>query len=255
MKEARFQVQIGDCFVLTSDGTIHAGVGQLLNFGWTWDSMAEYAVSACRNLPSASRLASILSKACDDLYMQKPGDDTTVAVARVIPSQTVHLFTGPPSRREDDDAVVRDFMKGNACRIVSGGATANLTARILDRTLKTSLVYNDPALPPTGTIEGIDLVTEGVLTLSRALTLMKRYLEEDLDESFFFELDQENGGSQIAKVIIEDCTQLNLFVGRAINAAHQNPGLPFDLSIRMNLVEQIKETVLKMGKEVTVKYY
>lgn len=255
IKEARFHVRTNDCFVLTSDGTIHAGVGQILNFGWTWASMAEYTVSAYQSLPSASRLASILSKACDDLYMQRPGDDTTVAVARVINNRVVHLLTGPPSKEEDDLTAVRDFMKGNAQRIVSGGTTANITAKVLRRTLKTSLDFTDPTLPPTGTIEGIELVTEGVLTLNRALTLMKRYIDDDLDENFFLELDQDNGGSKIAKMIIEDCTELNMFVGKAINAAHQNPGLPFDLSIRMNLVEQIKETAQKMGKEVNVKYY
>ena len=104
-------------------------------------------------------------------------------------------------------------------------------------------------------MDDMDLVTEGVLTLSRALSLMKLYVKGNIDESFFDELDKDNGGSKIAKLIIEDCTVLDMFVGKAINEAHQNPGLPFDLSIRMHLVEQIKDAVLKMGKKVTVKYY
>ena len=66
-----------------SDGVIYAGVGELLNFGWTWESMADYTVKCTRDTLSAKRLAAMLSQACDDLYMQKPGDDTTVAVARV----------------------------------------------------------------------------------------------------------------------------------------------------------------------------
>lgn len=255
IKEYLFRAQVGDCFVLMSDGVIHAGVGQLLNFGWTWDSMAEYSLKASKTAFSASRLAAVLSKACDDLYMQSPGDDTTVAVMRVIPEKRVNIFTGPPLNKEDDAKAVAAFMQGEAYRIVSGGTSANIIARVLGKQIYTSINYTDPDIPPTATIEGMDLVTEGVLTLTRSLQLMKRYLNEDIDEEFFLELDKDNGGSQIAKVIIEDCTDLSFYVGRTINAAHQNPGLPFDLSIRMNLVAQMVEVTKKMGKHVTIQYY
>ncbi|MFR8530997.1 MAG: hypothetical protein ACLVDB_07620 [Anaeromassilibacillus sp.] len=36
-------------------------------------------------------------------------------------------------------------------------------------------------------------------------------------------------------MLIEDCTEPHLYVGKAINSAYQNPGLPFDLGIRQNL--------------------
>lgn len=255
IREYRFEVMLNDCFILMSDGVIHAGVGKILNFGWTWNSMAEYAISATRATLSASRLATILTKACDDLYMQIPGDDTTVAIARIINTKVVNLFTGPPSNIEDDALLIQDFMKEPSKKIISGGTSAKIAARILNKKIYTSLNYTDPTLPPTAKIDDIDLVTEGVLTLSRALVLMKRYAEGSIDEDFFDELDKDNGGSEIARLIIEDCTVLNMFVGKAINEAHQNTGLPFDLSIRMNLVEQIKEAVLKMGKKVTIKYY
>lgn len=255
IKEYRFHVNLNDCFILMSDGVIHAGVGQALNFGWTWKDMANYSLEATRSTLSASRLAAILSKACDDLYMQSPGDDTTVAVARIIPTKTVHLFTGPPRNPKDDEEVVARLMEGNAAKVVCGGTSANIVSRVLGRSIKTSLNYTDPSIPPTAHIDGLDLVTEGVLTLSRTLSLLKRYLEEDVDESYFLELDKDNGGSQVAKLIVEDCSVLHMFVGCAINEAHQNPDLPFDLNIRMNLVKQIKETVQKMGKKVTVTYY
>ncbi len=255
IREYRFQVTINDCFILMSDGVIHAGVGQLLNFGWTWKSMADYALNSMRETLSASRLATILTKACDDLYMQIPGDDTTVAVARIINTKVINLLTGPPSDKADDAYMIHEFMKDTSKKIICGGTSANIASRIMDKPIKTSLNYTDPALPPIAWIDDIDLVTEGVLTLSRALVLMKHYVEGNVDEYFFEELDKDNGGSKVAKMIIEDCTVLNLYVGKAINEAHQNPGLPFDLSIRMHLVEQIKDTVMKMGKQVTVKYF
>lgn len=255
IKEYRFHVETNDCFILMSDGVIHAGVGQALNFGWTWDNMARYSVKATNQTLSASRLASILVRACDDLYMHSPGDDTTIAVARVTERKPVYLFTGPPLNKVDDSAAVSAFMSGTAKRIVSGGTSANIVSRELARPVHTSLTYSDPNIPPIAYMDGIDLVTEGVLTLTRALQLMRKYVDEDVNEEFFLELDKENGGSKIAKMIIEDCTELHLFVGRTMNEAHQNPSLPFDLSIRMNLVSQIIETVKKMGKQAYVQYY
>lgn len=255
IREHRFNVELNDCFILMSDGAIHAGVGNTLNFGWTWESIAEYTLTSIKSTFSAVRLANLLSKACDDLYMQLPGDDTTIAVARIIPEKVLNIFTGPPIDTKLDKTLINDFMEDSCTRIICGGTSANIASRILERELITSLNYTDPTLPPIATMDGIDLVTEGVLTLSRTLTILKEYADNSITPAFFDELDKDNGGSKIAKYIIEDCTTLNLFVGRAINAAHQNPNLPYDLSIRMHLVEQLKETVIKMGKKVYVKYY
>lgn len=257
INEFRFQVKKGDALILMSDGTIHAGVGQLLNFGWCWEDIAAYAVKQYGRTISAIRLATEICHACDELYMYRPGDDTTVAVMRIIDSKPVHLMTGPASRKEDDENMVAEFMSGgHVKRIVCGGTSATIVSRVLNRRLDVSLDYVDPDIPPIAHMDGIDLVTEGVLTLNRVVQLLKRYVKnEAVAEGFFEELDQPNGGSMVAKMIIEDCTELHLYVGKAINSAYQNPGLPFDLGIRQNLVEQLKHTVEEMGKPVTVTYY
>ena len=258
INEYRFRVKKGDALVLMSDGTIHAGVGQLLNFGWQWDELAAYAVKQYRLTISAVRLATALSRACDELYQFRPGDDTTVAVMRIIDRKPVHLMTGPPKRQDDDEGMIKDFLSGDegVKRIVCGGTSANIVSRVTGKKLDVSLDYNDPDIPPIAFIDGIELVTEGVLTLNRVLQLLKRYVNnESVSEEFFLELDRPNGASMVAKMIIEDCTELNLYVGRAINSAYQNPGLPFDLGIRQNLVEQLKQTAGEMGKKVTVNYY
>lgn len=258
INEYRFQVKKGDALILMSDGTIHAGVGQLLNFGWLWEDVASYAVKQYRLTISAARLASALSRACDELYQYRPGDDTTVSVMRIIDQKSVHLMTGPPRNPDDDKTMVEDFLLGDDAskRIVCGGTSANIVSRITGKKLSVSLDYNDPDLPPIAYIDGIELVTEGVLTLNRVLQLLRRYVKNDsVTEEFFLELDKQNGASMVAKMIIEDCTELNLYVGKAINSAYQNPGLPFDLGIRQNLVEQLKHAVEEMGKKVTVTYY
>lgn len=254
--EYRFQVKKNDCFVLMSDGVIYAGAGSILNLqGWTWEAMAEYTLKCTKKTLSASRLAVMLSQACDELYEEKPGDDTTVAVARVIERRVVNIFTGPPKNKEDDERIVYDFMHAKGKKVVAGGTSANIAARILGKQIITKADTRNPDVPPTATIDGIDLVTEGVLTLGKCLKLLKKYQRDEFDAEFFDELDQNNGASNLAKMIIEECTELNLFVGTVLNEAHRNSELSFDLSMRMNLVEQLVNVAEKMGRKVTVRYY
>lgn len=255
IREYRFHVELNDCFVLMSDGAIWAGEEETMNYNWEWDDMAAYTLKCTNETLSAARLAAMLSQVCYDLYGQKPGDDTTVAVTRVIRRQVVNIFTGPPSRKEDDERVVHDFMKQEGKKVICGGTSANVASRVLKREIVTLVKHADPKIPPMATMEGLDLVTEGVLTIGSALNLLHRYENDDFDEAFFDALDAENGAAKLARLLIEECTDLNLFVGKALNPAHQNSNLPFDLSVRMNLVEQLKDCAERMGKHVTVKYY
>ncbi len=255
IREYRFQVELNDCFVLMSDGAIWAGTEETMNYNWEWEDMSQYALRCTKETLSAARLAAMLSQVCFDLYGQKPGDDTTVAVTRIIRRRTINIFTGPPSRKEDDERLMHDFMKQEGKKIVCGGTSANIAARVLKREIVTLVEHADPTVPPMAVIEGLDLVTEGVLTIGKALDLLRRYENDDFDEAFFDELDADNGAARLAKVIIEECTDLNLFVGKAMNVAHQNSNLPFNLSVRMNLVDQMKECAEHLGKHVTVKYY
>ena len=255
IREFRFHVELNDCFVLMSDGAIWAGEEETMNYNWEWDDMAAYTLKCTNETLSAARLAAMLSQVCYDLYGQKPGDDTTVAVTRVIRRQVVNIFTGPPSRKEDDERVVHDFMKQEGKKVICGGTSANVASRVLKREIVTLVKHADPKIPPMATMEGLDLVTEGVLTIGSALDLLHRYENDEFDEAFFDALDAENGAAKLARLLIEECTDLNLFVGRALNPAHQNSNLPFDLSVRMNLVEQLKDCAERMGKHVTLKYY
>ena len=217
--------------------------------------MAEYTLKCTKNTLSASRLAVMLSQACDELYEEKPGDDTTVAVARVIERRVVNIFTGPPKSKEDDKRLMYDFMHAEGKKVVAGGTTANIAARILGREIITRVDSRKPDVPPTATLEGIDLVTEGVLTVGKVLKLLKKYVNDEFDAEFFDELDADNGASRLAKLLIEECTELNLFVGTAVNDAHRKSELNFGLSMRQNLVDQLIKTTEQMGRTVSVKYY
>ena len=258
INEYHFKVKLGDAFVLISDGAINAGVGELLNFGWNWDSVAKYAQREYKKTISAMHLAAAISQACDDLYQYRPGDDTTVAVLRIGEKKLVNLMTGPAQCQEDDEGMVTDFMADeNAVKVVSGGTSANIVARVLEKEINVAFTGEiDPNIPPTASIEGIDLVTEGVVTMNRVLKLLEQYTRDDeIDEAFFIELDKPNGASMLAKLLIEQCTDLHLFVGKAVNAAYQNTELPFQLGVRQKLVDQIEDVLKRLGKGVSVRYY
>lgn len=257
INEYHFNVQMGDAFILLSDGAINAGVGELLNFGWNWDSVAEYALREYGKTISAMHLAAAVSQACNDLYQYRPGDDTTVAVLRIGEKKLINLMTGPAANQEDDEAMIKDFMAdGSAIKIVCGGTSANIVARVLEKKIDVSVGEIDPNIPPTAYIEGIDLVTEGVVTLNRVLKFLEQYTRDDeIDEEFFMELDKPNGASMLAKLLIESCTDLHLFVGKAVNGAYQNTELPFQLGVRQKLVDQIEDVMRRLGKTVAVKYY
>ena len=252
VRECRFQVQPGDCFVLMSDGTIFAGVGEILNFGWTWDSMAEYAIKCAQKTLSAARLTSLLSQACDDLYMQRPGDDTTVAVAHVVEQKIVNIFTGPPANKAQDMKLMKAFMESEGRKVVCGGTTAKIAAKYLNEPV---INNNDGThdVPPTSAIAGLDLVTEGVLTLSKTVKMLREYASDDLDGDFFIALDEPNGAARLSKLIIEECTLLRMYVGTAVNDA-QNHLVP-EINVRKNIVEQLKEAAEAIEKRVDISYY
>lgn len=255
IREYRFKAEVNDCFVLMSDGVIWAGAGELMNYGWTWEDVSAYTLKCTKETLSASRLAALLSDACNELYLDKPADDTTVAVLRVVERKILNIFTGPPKNKEDDEAIVREFMSMEGKKVVSGGTSANIVARVLKKQIVTTINYDDPTVPPMAHIDGLDLVTEGVVTLGKMLNLLKRYASDEFDADFFDELDADNGASRLAKMIIEECTEIRLFVGTARNIAYKNTNLPFELSARMNLVEQLQDVAKQIGKNITVKYY
>ena len=252
IRECRFKVLPGDCFVLMSDGTIYAGVGEILNFGWTWESVAEYAVKCAKKTLSASRLTAMLSQACDDLYMQRPGDDTTVAVAHVMEQKVVNIFTGPPKDMDDDRKIMKAFMESDGKKVVCGGTTAKIASRFLNKPIHNN-TDGSPEVPPTSSIEGLDLVTEGVLTLNKTLQMLKIYASDEVDGDFFIALDENNGAARLTKLIIEECTVLRLFVGTAVNNA-QTHVVP-EISVRKNIVEQLKDAAEAIEKSVEIFYY
>ena len=240
----------GDMVFVMSDGTIHAGIGQILNFGWQRKEIMEHLEHNIDAHMSARAAACLLASACNDLYLDKPGDDTTVAAIRIRPRTMVHIMVGPPVDKEKDEEYVHRFMMDTDKRIVCGGTTSQVVARCIGRQLKTSFDFPDKDVPPIGFIDGIDLVTEGVITLRRLLSLSEKYVSaKDLTPKTYAKKD---GGSLLANIIFEEATHVVFFVGQNVNAAHQ--GLDIDITMKLKLVERLAANLSKMGKNVTVNY-
>ena len=222
--ESTFPVQLGDVFISMSDGAEYAGTGLTLNFGWTRDRIATFASANYLPENSAKTTAGLIADECNHLYAGQPGDDTTIAVLRVRRRHPVNLVIGPPAAREQDMKMMNLFFAKEGAKIVSGGTTSSLAAKYLGKPLIPSLAYPDPNVPPTSAIEGVDLVTEGVVTLSKVLVYAQDFLESaKLAPNWAVGRD---GASLIAKELFENATDINFFVGLAINPAHQNPDLP-----------------------------
>ncbi len=251
IKETQFTLQEGDTLVLTSDGVIHAGVGTVLNLGWSWPEVSYFLQSVVDEEKSAREITNLLLDVCSDLYAGQPGDDTTVASLKVIKPKWATLFAGPPQSKEEDKHVVQTLIQSSGKKVICGGTAANIVAREIHEEVLTSFDYIDPRFPPIASIRGIDLVTEGVLTIKGAVDILK-----DVQMNSKFErLAEGHGAARLAKLLYEDCTHIQLLIGRAINAAHQNPDFPKELSIKLRVVEELEEILIKVGKVIEVQYF
>lgn len=253
ISQTRIKGEVGDMFITMSDGAIYAGVGSCMNFGWQREHIVEYAQEKYKPDISAKMMAVTIAEACRDLYDDKPGDDTTIAAIRIRERLPVNLMIGPPVNKEDDEKVMELFFSKEGKKVVCGGTTSTLVSRYLDKPVMTEINYADPTIPPIGKIEGVDLVTEGVLTMGRVLEIARMYNSTSDFSSHWRK--KADGASRICKILFEDATDVNFFVGRAQNPAHQNPQLPLDLSLKLRLIEELQKCLENMGKSVKVSYY
>ena len=255
IKESRFIVSPDDVIILVSDGAVYAGVGQCLNLGWQWENVKEYTEKIYKRDISSKNISKLLLSACDNLYANKPGDDTTVVCVKVRKCLQVSMMIGPPVDRSRDSYVVNKFISEDGKKIVCGGTTSEIVGRETGKNVVTNFNYIDHSLPPTAKIEGIDLTTEGVLTMSKTLEYIKEYISSKNMISNCIDLDKQDGASRITKLLIEESTDVHFLVGRAINPAHQNPDFPLDLGMKLKLVDDIEKCLISIGKKVEVEYF
>ncbi len=251
--KSNIKLRENDLFIAMSDGCPHAGIGTAFNFGWKRDDIAEFIRSVAHVGFTAKTLSTMLIDECNKLYGGKPGDDATACVIRIRKREPMNILFGPPSHRDDCDRMMSLFFSKEGKHIICGGTTSSIAAKYLGKEVKTTLKFERSDVPPIAYIDGVDLVTEGVITINKVLEYAKDALGDN-EEYAHWSVSQD-GASLICRMLFEEATDINFYVGRAINPAHQNPELPINFNIKMNLVQELSECLRKMGKRIKVSYF
>ncbi|MGQ9573728.1 MAG: PP2C family protein-serine/threonine phosphatase [Thermoguttaceae bacterium] len=243
-----FPLRPGDWLILVSDGVLNAGIGGAYPLGWGWEEVAQYLESHIHESLSAEELAAKLGRVVRELYQGPPGDDVSIVVVKARWRRVVGMLAGPPAEKEDDERVVETLISSPGKHIVCGGTTANIVARQLGRGIGVDLETGTDSVPATGRIEGIDLVTEGTLTLTKALEIVRA--DEPNDQ-----LRMRVDGASRLVLLLREADAIRILVGRAMNPAHQNPNLPKNLGLKAQIVQALADELRRRGKHVEIEYF
>ncbi len=242
------RLEPGDVLLLLSDGVLHAGIGRTMNPGWGWENVGQFVQAAVRSSRDAQSLARQVMNKTWSLYGGEPGDDATLVAMTARRRNSLMIFTGPPVDRGFDVVAVESLLKFPGRKVVCGGTTSNIVAGYLDEAPEMDLATMRPEVPPAARLREVDLVTEGILTLSRALGLLgESGLRGDL-------LPDDNNAAVLLAREICRADDIHFLVGQSVNEFYQNPDLPRNLSLRKNLVDDLVRLLKSAGREVVVKY-
>jgi hypothetical protein len=249
IQEAFFQVRFDELLLLNSDGVINAGVGGIYKLGLGAAGLFDNLQSRSLLTAEVETLAAKIADLADCCYLCKPGDDSTAIVIKAREERRAIVLTGPPYDSQWDTTIVNRFLEQNDVqKVVCGGATGNLVARVAGRQLKASLKYDNPSVPPTAIMAGIDLMTEGVLTLNKCLEQLEEY-------QIGQKLDGAVDGATLLSNILLKADRIIFLAGTAINPAHVEIMRSLQLKTRIEAVKRIKEILTRLGKEVSLEWY
>ena len=249
LKNCTFYAQKEDRIIFCSDGITQSGLGsQKYPFGWGHDNLENFTKRLINNNQqiSASKLAGKVVNMAYQNDGYKAKDDASCASIYFREPRKLLICTGPPYEEERDKQlsdVVKNF---EGKKILCGATTGDIIARELNLEIEDSFEFHDPDLPPIAYMPGIDLVTEGILTLSKVSEILKVY-----NNNYML---GKGPADQIIK-LIKESDEIHFVIGTHVNIAHQDPNLPVELEIRRTVVRRIAETLEeKFLKEVSMKF-
>lgn len=247
IRETELDLQKGDWVFFVSDGVLNAGIGGLYPLGWGWDKTADYLEKHIHKSLSADDIVNKSIDTIRELYADNTGDDVSIIAIKVRRKLFATILTGPPSNKSLDEGIINNFINSSGKHIICGGTTAKIVSYHLGKPLDVDLNTMTHDVPPVGHINGIDLVSEGILTLTKVNELLKSDIKK---KNIRFKND---GASNLLRILFSvDC--IRFIVGQAINPAHQNPELPNQLGIRSAIINDISEKLKKRNKEVFIEY-
>ena len=249
LKTCTFMPEKEDRIIVCSDGVSQSGMGSdAFPFGWERENIALYAaslVSSEASISAAMLAGKIVTMAHkNDSYKAK--DDISCATIYFREPRKLLICTGPPYEKEKDKTLNAKVNSYNGKVILCGGTTADIVARESGKTIVDELIFEDPELPPESFLEGVDLVTEGILTLQKVNEILK---------TFNNSVKLGKGPADKIVRLIMESDEIHFIIGTKINIAHQDPNLPVDLEIRRTVVKRIARLLEeKWLKNVTFEY-
>lgn len=243
-----FKLETGDRLVMFSDGVTQAGLGQTLSLGWRLSGVKAFLTETLERNPDISSrdLSRSVVQQAATLDGLSAKDDITCVVLYVRKPRRTMVVTGPPFTKEADQILKERLESFEGKKIVSGGTTAQIVSRLFGRKLTVDLKCWSKDVPPSSRMEGIDLVTEGMLTLSRVATLLE-------EKTPLGELPDDPAKRFVELLLNSD--QVHFLVGTKINEAHQSPDIPVEIGIRRTMIGRLRRVLEDIYlKETTVEY-
>lgn len=246
---ARFKAQVGDRIILMSDGVTQSGLGsKKWPMGCGNDRVRQFISDKIRDDGQIS--ARELSRSiCNEALFNdcfQAGDDITCLVMYIRQPRILRILTGPPvdQKRDVEYANLLKDWRGRCA--ICGGTTANIIERELKRNSTVNMESLDPVIPATSTMDGVDLVTEGCITLGYCASIL---------ENGETNVTRTNGAVMLRDLLLSSDI-IEFHVGTRINQAHQDPDLPIELDIRRNMIKKICYILEKNYlKETKIRYY
>lgn len=232
IEAARLKLELGDRLVVFSDGLTQSGIGQPgMPLGWGQERAVAFVQEKLRAAPdlSARRLCQALVERAVRNDRQQPKDDISCAVISLRQPRRLLVMTGPPFDRERDGALAEILLGFPGRKAICGGTTASIVSRALRRPVRMRLDALDPDVPPASTMEGVDLITEGTLTLARVAEMLERETPAG---------PPANAAGELLELMLESDI-IDFVVGTRINEAHQDPNIPVELDLRRNVVKKL----------------
>jgi hypothetical protein len=249
IKGTIFTAQKEDRILLFTDGVVQSGLGSAqMPMGWDIEDVYRFVqnqVISTSDISSAKLAFKVISESYkNDGFTSK--DDTSCAVIYFREPRKLLICTGPPFEAEKDKELARITSEFDGIKIVCGATTGNILARELQLAIADGQEQEDPDLPPISFLQGFDLYTEGILTLSKVNKILNNY-----SNSYKF---NKGPADQIVRYLL-DSDDIVFVVGTRINEVHQDPTLPVELEIRRTVIRRIERILEeKFLKDVMVKF-
>ena len=249
--QSYFQFGEGDMLIFMSDGVTNAGMGKTTYAGWGREEVVEFCEQHYRDGMSAQEMSSAIADAGLALNLDETDDDLTVLTVAAMKKNIVNMMVGPPADREDDRSYFETFFQKEGMHVVCGGTTAKLVADYLQTEVAGLPDSGTEEVPAMSEIKGIDLVTEGLLTLEKLVDYCDDFQE---DRTYFNQIiKKKDGAAKLFRVLFAEATEINFFFGNALNDNYTS--LHIDREKKKKMALELIDHLKAEGKKVKICFW